>query len=152
MTIAITLALSYKLFVGNVYFLQDEYQFSETSYNFTKIIYWFINGVLMYLLIRNMQIFCATIVDVQVAFFFRIIAEILLPFIYTLILVSILINSPGGLVGAVGRLYNLGLCICLIVLAFRSNTNKIFILSFSSFLIIDQVRIVLESLTQLEMI
>lgn len=149
---AIIVAFLYKGLIGYVYFLQEEEQLISTEVNLAKIGYWVVNGILTIVLVAQLKNYAMIVKNIQLKIYLILMADFLLPFVFTLTFTSILLSSPGGLVAALGRIYNLALGISLLALCFKTKGNSLFILLLSLFIIVDQARIVIESLVMQEFI
>ncbi len=151
--IAIGFGFSYNLLVSDNTVFFGGMDLDETT-NFTvgKLGYWTVYGFFVFMLRHRMLEYCdnSNLPHIAVTYL-KLFAGIIMPIVYSLILVLIFFQSSSLITGAMSRLLNLTMGINILVLAFKTR-NSLFIILFSLFFIIDQVRIVIDALLSYDMI
>ncbi len=144
--ISLCLALFAKYYSSFFYFSENDLLLQKTSFSLVKIGYWLFLGVLTFLLLKKVRDYFNKQSNEQ-GLYFSFFFKIVLPILYFSIISAILLNVSGGFISALSRIYNLLLLIFIMILLLKTNQNRLFLFMFSVFLIVDQLRIVLEALT-----
>lgn len=123
-----------------------------TTYSIGKMGYWAIYGVFVFLLRNKMMAYInsSELPNLTVTYF-KLLSGMVMPIVYSLIIIFIFFQFSSLITGAFGRLLNLLIGINVLLLAFKTR-NHFLVSIFSLFFIIDQMRIVIEALISYELI
>ena len=143
----IVLPFIYSKFLNQETFFINRFELTENAvFSFGKLVYWFVYGVMIFIVRHKMLNYISESKwSATNKIYFELIAGYLLKALYILIVLFIIQNAPSEVISAFIRLLNLTVCLCLILLAFKTS-NVFFIILFSTFILIDQVRTVIEAL------
>jgi hypothetical protein len=110
-----------------------------------KITYWLIYGLIIRQVVKKIRLTYVRLPEPTAASaYFRLLGLIITIF-YLLVIECLLMQLPGAVAASVIRFLNVSVCIGVIILAFNAKNPRLVILS-SLFIIVDQVRTIIESL------
>jgi hypothetical protein len=144
---AITVPFFYQKFVDKNSFVAVILEEStNTQLSVGKMAYWLFYGLLIYLLRKKVLTLIQQISIARTTqLLLHLLTSLFLQCIYLSIIIAIIFQIPGSVIAAEIRLLNLIVSILLVLLAAKSS-NTFFIFIFSSFILVDQIRTVLEAL------
>jgi hypothetical protein len=125
---------------------------NDTSVTTGKMLYWGIYGVFIFILRKKVLDFLnAETLNPITSIYLWLINKVLIKVLYILVVLFILLKQPVLYTSAFGRLLSLSICISTLILVFKTR-NNFFIIIFSLFMIVDQIRTIIEALNVLNLL
>jgi hypothetical protein len=146
---AFIVPLYYSFAIGSFINEFGLYVQDNATLNGSKLAYWIFYGVIVFFVRREMLKYSRTIQPQTQRVFIELIGGTILITNYTFCFVSILLQFPATFVSVLLRTLNLLICISLFLLAIHHKNNKVVWVT-SLFLIVDQFRVLNESISGLE--
>ena len=146
--IAITFPLLYsRLFVSydTSFISKLEATSANTGLTVGKIAYWIFHGFILFTIRYRLLKYLKTIPNSSFKIYMKLLGGVLLQMVFIISLLFMLLQYPGPIVSAFSRLMSIIMGISVLLLAFKTK-NSLLLFVLTLFLIVEQVRTVIEAL------